>query len=81
MAEIWKKGKYENCIWQDSGLLVIMFLNIDPEQEIHGNSERSVERMEKKKKKLPIGIEYFEKLRSEDFYYIDKTGGFPLTFI
>ncbi|EOS38313.1 hypothetical protein C808_02514 [Lachnospiraceae bacterium M18-1] len=25
-------------------------------------------------KKLPIGIENFEKLRSEDFYYIDKTG-------
>ncbi|MCI8640194.1 MAG: AAA family ATPase [Coprococcus sp.] len=27
-----------------------------------------------RKKKLPIGIENFEKLRSEDFYYIDKTG-------
>lgn len=26
------------------------------------------------KKKLPIGIENFEKLRSEDFYYVDKTG-------
>ena len=26
------------------------------------------------KKKLPIGIENFEKLRKEDFYYIDKTG-------
>jgi len=25
-------------------------------------------------KKLPIGIESFEKLRSEDFYYVDKTG-------
>nr|WP_288740789.1 AAA family ATPase [uncultured Mediterraneibacter sp.] len=25
------------------------------------------------KKKLPLGIENFEKLRSEDFYYIDKT--------
>lgn len=25
-------------------------------------------------KKLPIGIENFEKLRREDFYYIDKTG-------
>ena len=24
-------------------------------------------------KKLPIGIENFEKLRKEDFYYIDKT--------
>ena len=24
-------------------------------------------------KKLPIGIENFEKLRQEDFYYIDKT--------
>ncbi len=30
--------------------------------------------MEKRKKKLPIGIENFEELRSEDFYYIDKTG-------
>ena len=27
-----------------------------------------------KKKKLPIGIENFEKLRYDDFYYIDKTG-------
>ena len=26
------------------------------------------------KKKLPIEIENFEKLCSEDFYYIDKTG-------
>lgn len=30
--------------------------------------------MERRKKKLPIGIENFEKLRLEDFYYIDKTG-------
>ena len=30
--------------------------------------------MEMRKKKLPIGIENFEELRSEDFYYIDKTG-------
>lgn len=30
--------------------------------------------MEMQKKKLPIGIENFEKLCSEDFYYIDKTG-------
>ena len=29
--------------------------------------------MEKKKKKLPIGIENFEKLRTENFYYVDKT--------
>lgn len=26
------------------------------------------------RKKLPVGIEDFEKLRKEDFYYIDKTG-------
>ena len=25
-------------------------------------------------KKLPVGIENFEKIRREDFYYIDKTG-------
>lgn len=30
--------------------------------------------MEMRKKKLPIGIENFEKLLSEDFYYVDKTG-------
>ena len=30
--------------------------------------------MEMGKKKLPIGIENFEKIRKEDFYYIDKTG-------
>ena len=24
-------------------------------------------------KKLPIGIESFEKMRREDFYYVDKT--------
>jgi len=28
----------------------------------------------KKNKKLPIGIEDFEKIRTEDFYYVDKTG-------
>ena len=26
-----------------------------------------------RKKKLPIGIENFEKIRREDFYYVDKT--------
>ena len=30
--------------------------------------------MQIQKKKLPIGIDNFEKLRTEDFYYIDKTG-------
>lgn len=30
--------------------------------------------MDVEKRKLPIGIENFEKLRTEDFYYIDKTG-------
>lgn len=27
----------------------------------------------KKKKKLPIGIDNFEKIRKDDFYYVDKT--------
>ena len=27
----------------------------------------------KEKKKLPIGIDIFEKLEREEFYYIDKT--------
>lgn len=26
------------------------------------------------KKKLPIGIDIFEKLDREEFYYVDKTG-------
>ena len=30
--------------------------------------------MEFLKRKLPIGIDDFEKLRKNDFYYIDKTG-------
>ena len=30
--------------------------------------------MEMRKKKLPIGIDDFEKLRVEDFYFVDKTG-------
>ncbi len=30
--------------------------------------------MKMPRKKLPIGIENFEKLRSDDFYYVDKTG-------
>ena len=30
--------------------------------------------MEMRKKKLPIGIENFEDMMKEDFYYVDKTG-------
>lgn len=26
------------------------------------------------KKKLPVGVEGFEKIRTEGFYYVDKTG-------
>ena len=26
------------------------------------------------KKKLPVGIENFEKIRTDGFYYVDKTG-------
>lgn len=29
--------------------------------------------MTMKKKKLPIGIENFEELQKEEFYYVDKT--------
>lgn len=32
--------------------------------------ERSVGKM---RKKLPIGIDGFEKIRTNDFYYVDKT--------
>ena len=37
-------------------------------------TEGAWKEMEMRKKKLPIGIENFEELRKEDFYYIDKTG-------
>ena len=30
--------------------------------------------MSEMKKRLPVGIEDFEKLRMQDFYYVDKTG-------
>ena len=30
--------------------------------------------MDHTKKKLPIGVEFFKKIRDEDYYYIDKTG-------
>ncbi len=30
--------------------------------------------MEDRKKKLPIGIESFEEIRGDGFYYVDKTG-------
>ena len=30
--------------------------------------------MSGKRKKLPIGIENFSKIREDDFYYVDKTG-------
>ena len=30
--------------------------------------------MQHGKRKLPVGIDSFEKLRREDFYYVDKTG-------
>ena len=36
-----------------------------------GRQERSVDKV---RKKLPIGIDGFEKLRTNDFYYVDKTG-------
>ena len=28
-------------------------------------------------KKLPVGIENFEEIRKQDFYYVDKTGLIP----
>lgn len=37
------------------------------------NSLGKGEDMERKKK-LPIGIEYFEDFKRDDFYYVDKTG-------
>lgn len=39
-------------------------------QESRGEEQKGMDR----KMKLPIGIEDFEKLRTEDFYYVDKTG-------
>ena len=37
-------------------------------------TEGAWEEMEMRKKKLPIGIENFEEMIKEDFYYVDKTG-------
>lgn len=37
------------------------------------SNDRRKERLRMNKKKLPVGIDSFEKLRREDFYYIDKT--------
>ena len=41
---------------------------------MNGRMEGAWKEMEMREKKLPIGIEDFEKIRSDDFYYIDKTG-------
>ncbi len=41
---------------------------------MNGRMEGAWKEMEMRKKKLPIGIENFEEIRKEDFYYIDKTG-------
>lgn len=30
--------------------------------------------MDYRKKKLPIGVEFFKHLHNEDYYYVDKTG-------
>lgn len=30
--------------------------------------------MKGKKKKLPIGVEFFRTFKEQDFYYVDKTG-------
>ena len=38
------------------------------------DGEGSAGQVEMRKKKLPIGIDDFEKLRVEDFYFVDKTG-------
>src|SRR5699024_10809646 len=39
-----------------------------------GCAERGQNMSEMIRKKLPIGIESFEEIRTEGFYYIDKTG-------
>lgn len=39
-------------------------------------TEGVCEEMEMRKKKLPIGIENFEKLRSDNFYYIPESVNF-----
>lgn len=42
--------------------------------QLYGIRQESDCRMEVKKKRLPIGVENFEEIRTEDFYYVDKTG-------
>lgn len=39
-----------------------------------GDGKKGGSIMEEAKKLLPIGIENFKKIRSENFYYVDKTG-------
>ena len=46
-----------------------------------GCAERGQNMSEMIRKKLPIGIESFEEIRTEGFYYIDKTGIFDVRFI
>ena len=36
-------------------------------EEVHGMDNMAM------KKKLPVGIESFEEIRTEGFYYVDKT--------
>lgn len=48
-----------------------MISGIINEKEV--KSDQECDGMDSKKKKLPIGIENFEKAQLEEFYYIDKT--------
>ena len=42
--------------------------------DLSGNHKRRDTAMKRTIQKLPIEIENFEKLRQDEFYYIDKTG-------
>ena len=69
IQDIWSKYAAVSENWDS--LCLLMFCD----RSMRFRDKEGVWRnMGMRKKKLPIGIENFEELRSEDFYYIDKTG-------
>lgn len=42
-------------------------------QAVHGSGDRYGGDSMQKKKKLPIGIEFFKDFKRDNFYYVDKT--------
>ena len=51
----------------------LLFINANDKINITGNGKERVQKCGGLKLKLPIGIDNFEKIRKENFYYVDKT--------